>query len=87
MIGLMHTINATIIAKANFHFLKTTQNKRHSIFARRITGNAMPMKEKNAVRNGDIYQAGKDSRSKKMDKIVIVRTIAFVSFCIINKER
>ena len=50
-------------------------------------GNAIPMKEKKEVLRGDIYQAGKDSRSKKMDKIVIVRTIAFVSFCIINKER
>lgn len=47
-------------------------------------GNAIPMKEKNEVLRGDIYQAGKDSRSKKVDNIVIVRTIAFVSFCIIN---
>ena len=50
-------------------------------------GNAIPMKEKKEVLRGDIYKAGKDSRSKKMAKIVIVRTIAFVSFCIINKER
>ena len=77
-------IKAIIITKANFHFLNIIQNNRHNIFATRIMGNAIPMKEKNEVLRGDIYQAGKDSRSKKVDNIVIVRTIAFVSFCIIN---
>lgn len=79
-------IKAIIITKANFHFLNKIQNIKHNTFAKRITGNAIPMKEKKEVLRGDIYQAGKDSRSKKMDKIVVVRTIAFVSFRIINKE-
>ena len=50
-------------------------------------GNAIPMKEKKEVRSGDIYQAGKDRRSRKMDNAVIDRTIPFISFCTIKDVR
>ena len=63
-----------------FHFLNITQNIKHRIFAVRMTGNAMPIKEKKGVRSGDTYHAGKERKSRKMDTVVIRITIAFIIF-------
>lgn len=71
------------ITIAIFFFLSAIQLNRQRIVLSRITGNAMPIKEKNAVRSGDTYHAGKESKSRKMDIIVTARRIAFIIFLII----
>ena len=53
------------ITIAIFFFLSTIQHNRQRILLIRITGNAIPIKEKNAVRSGDTYHAGKEKQKQK----------------------
>lgn len=68
------------------HFLKIIQNNKHKRFAVNMMGNAIPIKEKKAVLKGDIYHAGKDNKSSKMDMIVLARTIALTTFFTIEDD-
>lgn len=68
------------MTNAALRLLSNNQNIRHRIFAVSITGNAIPINEKNAVRRGDTYQAGKERKSRKMDIRVITITNAFIVF-------
>ena len=55
------------IINAILRFLSSNHAVKHNTFDVRMTGNAIPMKEKKDVRRGDIYHAGKDSKSSRMD--------------------
>lgn len=72
---------------AKLHFLKTTQNVKHRRLAMSMMGKAIPMKEKNDVLKGDIYHAGKDSKSNKIDMTVMTRTITLIAFFTIENDR
>lgn len=48
-----------------------------------MIGNARPTNENIAVRCGDIYHAIKESKSNKIDTIVIARKSSFINFLII----
>ena len=73
-------MSAMPITKAAFLFLSSNHAIRHKILVVRIIGNAIPIKEKNGVRRGDIYHAGKDSKSNRMDVMLIRIKIAFNNF-------
>ena len=68
------------MTSAALRFLSSNHAIRHKTFVVRITGNAIPIKEKNDVRRGDIYHAGKDSKSSRMDVMLTAMKIAFNSF-------
>lgn len=66
--------------RAAFLFFSSNHAIRHKIFVVRITGKAIPIKEKKAVLSGDIYHAEKDSKSSRMDVMLTTMKIAFNSF-------
>lgn len=68
------------MTKAAFRFLSTNQAIKHKIFVVRMRGKAIPIKEKNGVLSGDIYHAGKDSKSSSMDVMLTAMKIAFNNF-------
>lgn len=56
------------------------QNSKQRTFAKSMMGKAMPIKEKKDVLSGDTYHAGNDKKRKKMDIMVITKTITFIIF-------
>ena len=51
-----------------------------------MMGKAMPIKEKKGVLRGDTYHAGKDRKRRKMEIMVIAKTIAFIVLSTIVNE-
>ena len=73
-------MRAMPMTKAALRFLISNHTIRHRTFEVRMIGKAIPMKEKKAVRSGDIYHAGKDSKSSIMDAMLTTMKIDFNSF-------
>src|SRR5690554_1890402 len=71
------------IMSATFHFFNIIQNSKQRTFTISIIGKAMPINEKKDVLSGDTYHAGNDRKRKKMDIMVITKTITFIIFCTI----
>lgn len=68
------------MTKATLRFLSISHAIRHITFVERMIGNAIPIKEKKAVRSGEIYHAGKDSKSIRTDTMLTARKIVFNNF-------
>ena len=68
------------MTKAAFRFLRSNHTIKHKTFVVRMIGKAIPIKEKKGVRSGDMYHAGKDSKSRRMDVMLTAWKIAFIIF-------
>ncbi len=68
------------MTKAAFRFLSISHAIKHKTFVVRMIGKAIPIKEKKAVRSGEIYHAGKDSKSIRMDTMLTASKMAFNNF-------